>query len=241
MEAQCVGRQALEWVWGEGGGEEGGGALAPSQVHHQALLPVIRTFLFQERWNSKVGSRTTPDVVLQGITMDEVAKSLVDLKQMIPVNDPKFVVWEISSTEQGNWPTEVLVSMWFRSATNLATIIELLRVVIDELEKKPHELEGQVVTARLEMIPRRKPLAKESSCVVLQRHQKQGRGRVRNQRCVREDPDKFVGDAIAAKYTLEAGRLAGEGGNLKIGVIQPICAEELFEAIVNNALQRSQS
>ena len=65
--------------------------------------------------------------------------------------------------------------MWFKSETNLATIIELLRVVIDELKKKPYELKGQVVSARLEMSPKRKPLAKESSCVVLQRHQKQGR------------------------------------------------------------------
>ena len=50
-----------------------------------------------------------------------------------------------------------------------------------------------------------------------------------------------MGDAIAAKCAPEAERLAGEGGNLKIDVIQPICADELFEAIVNTALQRSQS
>ena len=43
--------------------------------------------------------------------MDEVAKSLVDLKQMIPVKAQKFMDWEITSTEQGNWPTKVLVSM----------------------------------------------------------------------------------------------------------------------------------
>ena len=101
-------------------------------------------------------------------------KILVDLTQMIPLNAQKFVDWEITSTEQGNWPTKVLVSMWFKSETNLATIIELRRVVIDELQKKPYELEDQVVRARLEMSPKRKPLAKESSCVVLQRHQKQG-------------------------------------------------------------------
>ena len=50
-----------------------------------------------------------------------------------------------------------------------------------------------------------------------------------------------MGDAIAVKYTPEAGRLAGEDGNLKIDVIQPICAEEFFETFVNNALQRTQS
>ena len=36
---------------------------------------------------------------LQGMTMDEVAKFLVDLKQMIPFNARRFVDWEQTSTE----------------------------------------------------------------------------------------------------------------------------------------------
>ena len=64
---------------------------------------------------------------------------------MIPFNAKRFVDWELTSTEQVNWPTEVLVSMWFKSETNLATMIELLRVVKDELKKKPYEIKGQVV------------------------------------------------------------------------------------------------
>ena len=79
---------------------------------------------------------------------------------MVPFCAQRFVDWERASTEQGNWPTEVLVSMWFKSETNLATKIELLWVVKDELKKKPYEIKGQVVKARLEMSPRKKPLAK---------------------------------------------------------------------------------
>ena len=92
--------------------------------------------------------------------MDEVAKFFVDLKQMIPLNAQRCVDWEQTNTEQWNWPTKVLISMWFKSETNLATMIELLMVVKDELKKKPYGLGGQAVTARLEMSPRMKPLAK---------------------------------------------------------------------------------
>ena len=153
----CRGRPShtLEWVRR---------ALAPSQEHHQALLPVIRTFLFQERRNSKVGSRTTQEVVCRACN-GRSRKILSIFNQIIPFSAPKFVDWEQTSTRrtgQENWPTKVLVSMWFKSATNLATIIELLRVVIDELKKKPYELKGQVVTARLEMSPKRKSWAKEA-------------------------------------------------------------------------------
>ena len=70
---------------------------------------------------------------------------------MIPSSAQRFVDQEQTRTEQVNWPTEVLVSMWFKSETNLATMIQPLWVVKDELKKKPYELEGQVVQVRQEM------------------------------------------------------------------------------------------
>ena len=111
-------------------------------------------FLFQGRWNSKVGS---------------LAKVLVDLRQMIPFNAQRFVDWEQTSTEQEDCPTKILISMWFKSETNLATMVELLRVVKDELMKKPDEVKGQVVKARLELSHQKKKLHK-GACFVLQRN-----------------------------------------------------------------------
>ena len=42
----------------------------------------------------------------QGITMDEVAAFVVDLKRMTSLNAPRFVDWEQTKTEQGKWPTQ---------------------------------------------------------------------------------------------------------------------------------------
>ena len=64
-----------------------------------------------------------------GIPMEEVAAFVVDIKQMIPLSAQRFADWEQTRTEQGNWPTKTMVSLWFKSETNLAAMIELLRVV----------------------------------------------------------------------------------------------------------------
>ena len=42
--------------------------------------------------------------------MEEVAAFLVDLKHMIPLSAQGFVDWEQTRTEQGNWPTNTMVS-----------------------------------------------------------------------------------------------------------------------------------
>ena len=77
-------------------------------------------------------------------TIEEVAAFFVDLKPMIPLSTQRFMDSEQTRSEQGTWRTKLLVSMWFKSETNLTAMIELLRVVKDELKKKIRE---QVVKA----------------------------------------------------------------------------------------------
>ena len=151
-----------------------GGCLAPLLGHPAFASPYSEIFISRKmefkRWVTDC-TRTT---------VDEVAHSFFNLKQMIPLNAQRFVDWEQTNTEQWNWPTKVLISMWFKSETNLATMIELLMVVKDELKKKPHGLGGQAVT-EIGNEPQDETRG-ESPRVVLQRPQKRGRERFQNQR-----------------------------------------------------------
>ena len=92
--------------------------------------------------------------------MDEVVGIVLDVKQMIPLDAQRFVDWEQTRAEQGSWSTKTMISLWFRSDTNLATMIELLRVVTDELNAKPCKLHDRLVKARLEISSQKKPLTK---------------------------------------------------------------------------------
>ena len=120
--------------------------------------------------------------------------------------------WEQRSIEQqGNWPTEVLVRMWFKSETNLATMIELLRVVRDQLKKKPYEIKGQVVKARLGMSPHEKLLAKAHALF------HKGMSAARSDEAQINVIDGklkvsfLIGRALAAKFTPEGESLADQG------------------------------
>ena len=73
----------------------------------------------------------------------------------------KYIDWEQTRNEQGTWPTKVMVSLWFSNEANLLTRIGLLDVMREELKKGPYKQKGQVVSPRLELSPKRKPLAKE--------------------------------------------------------------------------------
>ena len=91
---------------------------------------------------------------------NEVTIFIRDLQKMVPNEFHKYIDWDQTRTEQGTWPTKTLVSLWFKNETNMATMIGLLKFVTDELKKIPYKLRDQVVSARLEMSPKKKPLAK---------------------------------------------------------------------------------
>ena len=131
---------------------------------------------------------------------------------MIPSSAQRFVDREQTRTEQGNWPTKVLVSIWFKSETNLATMIQLLRVVQDELKKKPYELKGQVVKARQEMSPQKKPLAKAHALFY------------EGMSAARSDESKIY---VSAKFTPGGEGLADQGWII-IGAICTEYSEALF-------------
>ena len=102
----------------------------------------------------------------------------------------------------------------------------------------PCKLHGQEVSARLEVSPKRKPLAKAHA--LFDKGLKEVRGNESRINVVYGKIQKSfcVGSAMAAKHTPEGEGLAGEGWNIKPDVIAVICAdfsEALFEAIVESS------
>ena len=93
----------------------------------------------------------------QGLTETEVSNFINDLHQMVPDALKKYVDWEQTRTEQGTWPTKIMVSFWFSNEANLPTRIGVLDVIRAELQKGPQKQKGQVVSSRLELSPKRKP------------------------------------------------------------------------------------
>ena len=88
----------------------------------------------------------------------------MEFKGWVTDYSQRFVDWEQTRAEQGSWPTKKRVSWWFKSDTNLATMIELPRVVKDELNKEPYKLLEQLVNARLEISPKRNPWRRRTLC-----------------------------------------------------------------------------
>ena len=56
-----------------------------------------------------------------------------------------------------------MVSMWFKHETNLVTMIALLKMMKEELDKAAHKVNGQNVKARLKVSPQRRPLTKAAA------------------------------------------------------------------------------
>ena len=96
----------------------------------------------------------------QGITDDEVTKPLSALERMVPQQAQKWIEWDQTKKEQGTWPRKIMVSTWFKHETNLVTMIDLLKIMKEELEKTAHKINGQNVKASLEVSPQRIPLTK---------------------------------------------------------------------------------
>ena len=84
----------------------------------------------------------------QGITLNEVMLFIGDLQKMVPNESHQYIDWNLTRTEQGNWPTKTIVNMWFKNETNLATTIGLLKVVKDELKKVHRKIHDLEVSAR---------------------------------------------------------------------------------------------
>ena len=81
---------------------------------------------------------------IQGITDDGGPKLLSDLERMVPQQAQKWIDWDQTRKEQGTWPTKSMVSMWFKHETNLVTMIGLLKIIQEELEKQPTRFMGNM-------------------------------------------------------------------------------------------------
>ena len=112
--------------------------------------PLISRCNVQEGWRSKDGLQIIQKVVFKGIIDDEVLMLVSDLEKMVPRRAHKWSDWDQTRKEQGPWPTKTMVSVWFINETNLVTMIELLKVVKEDLEKASYKIHGQTVKARLE-------------------------------------------------------------------------------------------
>ena len=81
---------------------------------------------FQGRWSSRVWVTDYTRSSFQGITLDEVMRFIVDLQKMVPNEFHQYIDWNQTRTEQGSWPTK--------------TIVNMLKVVKEELKKKPWKI-----------------------------------------------------------------------------------------------------
>ena len=123
----------------------------------------------------------------------------------------KYIYWDQTRTEQGNWPTKTFVNMRFRSDTNLTTMIGLLEIVKHELKKIPYKLHDRVVSTRLEMSPKRKPLGMAHALFYKDLEAVGGDESKINDGNGKIQTSFFVESAIAAKYAREGEGIAGEG------------------------------
>ena len=53
----------------------------------------------------------------QVLTANEVTNFIGDLQNTVPNEFHKYVDWDQTRTEQGNWRTKTFVSMWFKNET----------------------------------------------------------------------------------------------------------------------------
>ena len=112
-----------------------------------------------------------------------------------------------------------MISLWFRSDTNLATMIELLRVVKDELNEKPYKLHDQLVKARMEISSQKKTLD-EGPCLVLQRAESSEGRRVQiNVMYGKLQTSFLIGRGLAATFTPEGEGLADQGWTINHDII----------------------
>ena len=107
------------------------------------------TCLCRGRWNSEDGSLTANNVVTKDSRRPRCRISSRTCIGWYPTHK-KYVDWDQTKTEQGTWPTKIVVNMWFSNEANLAARIGLLDTVRTERKKKPYKLRERVVSCRLE-------------------------------------------------------------------------------------------
>ena len=95
-----------------------------------------------------------------------------------------------------------MVSLWFSNEPNLLTRIGLLDVM-RELKKGPYKQKGQVVSSRLELSPKRKPLAKAHALFYKGLEEMKGDKSKIHVVYGKTQSNFFVESAIAAKYARE--------------------------------------
>ena len=77
---------------------------------------------------------------------------------MVPQQAHKWIGWENKETRPRNIFCERVVQTDMK--TNLITVIDLLKITKEKLDKADCKIDGQNVKARLEVSPQRRPLTK---------------------------------------------------------------------------------
>ena len=153
---------------------------------------------------------------LQGITDEQIIKFLDDLAKMVPQQGQKWIDWDQSRKEQGTWPTWIMVCLWFKPDVDLVTMIDLLKMVKEELEKAAYKIHGQIVKARLE----KRPLAKAQAMFF-------------------QGLKQFKADESQVRvFYVKHQAMQKKGGSLIIVLRQKICTEfndVLFDAVVKSS------
>ena len=133
--------------------------VALSQDHRWELPSGSTTYLCGGRWNSEDGSQTTNNVVTKDSQRPRCRISSRTCIGWYPTHK-KMWIGTKQKQKQGTWPKQIVVKMWFSNEANLPMRIGLLDIIRTELKKEPYKLRERVVSCRLELSPKRKPLAK---------------------------------------------------------------------------------
>ena len=117
-----------------------------------------------KEWNPDFTKRN-----IQGIPDSQEKTVLDDLEKMMPHEVRKWLNWEQTRNEQGTWPRTTILSLWFIHDTGWMMMIEILKMMRDDLSKTQFRVNGKRVRTNQEMSP--KETSGTSSDVVLQRPQ----------------------------------------------------------------------
>ena len=122
--------------------------------------PGSETFARPPPFNKFEFEVRNPDFTLsniEGIPDSQVKTVLNDLVKMMPQDVRKLIDSEQTRSDRGPWPRKIMVSLWFKHDTGLTMLIEIMKMVIEELDKAKFCVNGQRVRTNLEMCPQKNP------------------------------------------------------------------------------------
>ena len=83
---------------------------------------------------------------------------LGDLERMMPAKFKKWIDWKQSKDQRRPWPRKIMVSLRFKLETGLVFMIEILKIMREEMTKANYRVNGELVKTNLEISRQKLPL-----------------------------------------------------------------------------------